>query len=161
MQNFSPQSKVWVYQSNRAFTADEAQQLNTALDSFARQWAAHNIQLKAWAQVLHQRFVVLMVDETQTTASGCSIDTSVHFIKDIENKLGVQLFNRMLVAYMDGEELKTTTVNELEALIAVGQINANTTVFNNLVATKQQFDEQWQTPLAQSWMKRYLPTQTT
>lgn len=160
MHNFSPQSKVWVYQSDRPFTADEETTLNGALAQFTQQWTAHNQQLKAIGEVRNNRFIILMVDETQAEASGCSIDKSVHFIKEIESHFGVALFNRLLVSYEVNGAVKTTNVNELENLFATGQIKQDTFVFNALVTTKEQLDSQWQQPICQTWMKRYLPKQT-
>ena len=147
MHNFSPQSKVWVYQSDRPFTADEEANLNGALAQFTQQWTAHNQQLKAIGEVRNNRFIILMVDETQAEASGCSIDKSVHFIKEVESHFGVALFNRLLVSYEVNGEVKTTNVNELENLFAADQINQDTLVFNALVTTKEQLDSQWQQPI--------------
>lgn len=160
MHTFSPQSKVWVYQSSRPFTADEETTLNGALAQFTQQWTAHNQQLKAIGEVRNNRFIILMVDETQATASGCSIDKSIHFIKEIENHFGVELFNRLLVSYQTNGIVNTTNVNQLQSLFTSGQISNDTLVFNTLVATKEQLDKQWQQPIGQTWMKRYLPQQT-
>lgn len=161
MHHFPPQSKVWVYMADRLFTDAETQDLTNAIADFTAQWTAHNMQLKATGQVYFNRFIVLLVDETQAGASGCSIDKSVHFIKQIEEKLGVSLFNRQLIAYKKGEDINTFLLGEVDKYVANGELTPETVFFNNTVTTKQQFDEQWQQPIAQSWMKRYLPTQTT
>lgn len=160
MHNFSPQSKVWVYQSDRPFTADEETTLNGALAQFTQQWTAHNQQLKAIGEVRNNRFIILMVDETQAEASGCSIDKSVHFIKEVESHYGVALFNRLLVSYEVNGEVRTTDVTALKNLFETGEIHQDTLVFNALVTTKEQLDSQWQQPIGQTWMKRYLPKQT-
>ena len=97
MENFSPQSKVWVYQSSRPFSDSEIIALNNKLKQFSVQWTAHNQQLLASGNVMYDRFIVLMVDESQTMASGCSIDTSVHFIKQLEQDYKIELFNRTIV----------------------------------------------------------------
>lgn len=147
--------------ADRIFTDAETQALTNAIADFTAQWTAHNMQLKATGQVYFNRFIVLLVDETQAGASGCSIDKSVHFIKQIEEKLGVSLFNRQLIAYKKGEDINTFLLSEIDKYAANGELTPETVFFNNTVTTKQQFDEQWQQPIAQSWMKRYLPTQTT
>ncbi|MGV3599543.1 MAG: ABC transporter ATPase [Bacteroidota bacterium] len=161
MHQFPPQSKVWVYMADRVFTDIETQAITNAITDFTAQWTAHNMQLKATGLVYFNRFIVLMVDETQAGASGCSIDKSVHFIKQIETQLSVSLFNRQLIAYKKGEDINTFLLNEIDTYVANGELTPETVFFNNTVTTKQQFDEQWQQPIAQSWMKRYLPTQTT
>jgi hypothetical protein len=160
MHNFSPQSKVWVYQSDRVFTNDEANTLSEALASFTQQWTAHNQQLKAKGEVWHNRFIILIVDETQAEASGCSIDKSVHFLQEVEKQLGVSLFNRQLVSIKNGDEVKTYNINELKTQFEKGTINADTLAFNTLITTKEQLDTQWELPIKQTWIKRYLPKQT-
>lgn len=157
MSTFSPQSKVWVYQSDRFFTETEAMAITEALQKFATQWTAHSHQLQAAGEVRYNRFIVLMVDETQATASGCSIDSSVHFLKSLEKSAGVSLFDRQQIAYRKNGEIKTVLMQELAAALESGEITPDTTVFNNTVTTKAQLDANWETPLHATWMNRYIP----
>lgn len=149
--NFSPQSKVWIYQSNRFFTANEVENINCELANFAQQWTAHNQQLKAVGQVCYALFIVLMVDETQADASGCSIDKSVRFIKDIEQRYGVSLFDRFQIAYLDHHQVKITNREGFIDLFNAGKIDDFTNVFNNVLQTKQDFDQNWIVPVENSW----------
>src|SRR5215470_11160597 len=103
--NFSSQSRVWLHLSSREFTNSEVNEINDLLKQFCIQWTAHGANLYAQGEVLHQRFIVLMADETHAGASGCSIDKSVHFIQELEKRFNTQLFNRMLIAYREGETI--------------------------------------------------------
>ncbi len=94
-------SRVWIYQSNQAFSAAQAQEIQLKIKAFCKSWVSHSNQLKADGALVHNRFVVLSVDESQAGASGCSIDKSVHFIKGIEQTFGVNMFDRMLFAYQN------------------------------------------------------------
>ncbi len=151
-QNLSPQSRVWIYQSNRAFTSDEIAEINESLKTFTIQWAAHGQSLKAWGEVMHQHFIVLLVDQAQHEASGCSIDKSVHFIKLLEQQYKVQLFDRLTLAYRT-QEGKISLANRMELmqLLKTGQINGDTIVFNNLVQSKAELVEKWEVKLSDSW----------
>lgn len=160
MHNFSPQSKVWVYQSDRVFTTNEVTALNKVLAEFTQQWTAHNQQLKAKGEVWHNRFIILMVDETQAEASGCSIDKSVHFLQEIEKQLGISLFNRQLVSIKNGDEVETFTLSDIKTQIDNNSITADTLAFNTLVTTKEQLDNQWELPINKTWVSRFLPKQT-
>lgn len=161
MHHFNPQSKVWVYTASRAFTNEEAARINSLLYTFTQQWTAHNQQLKATGEVRHNRFVVLMVDETEANASGCSIDKSVHFLKQLEAEFGIELFNRQLVGYNDNGTVKTFELPQIDQLFEAGTIDTNTTVYNNIVTTKQAFDAGWETALSNSWLAKFIPTQKT
>lgn len=155
-ENFAPQSKVWVYQSSRPLNIQEIEVLNTKLSAFAVQWTAHNKQLNAMGKVIEDRFIVLIVDETHTMASGCSIDTSVHFIKSLENEFQINLFDRTIVNYLSGEAINSTTINQLNDLFANGEITSQTIVFDPLVNTLSAFNNGFRIPVSQTWMKNFI-----
>ena len=149
--SFSPQSKVWIYQSNRAFTNDEAATIQQKLDEFTAQWAAHGHQLKAKAEVIHQFFIVFTVDEATAGVTGCSIDASVRVIKDIEQAYQVDLFDRFNIAYKVDEKVIVTNKEDFETLVNIKTIGPKTIVFNNLVQTLQEFETKWETTFEESW----------
>ena len=73
-------SRVWVYQASRSFNSDELTELQEAFNNFITDWTAHGQDLKAGYEMRYNRFIILALDQSVTSASGCSIDTSVHFI---------------------------------------------------------------------------------
>lgn len=107
IENLSPDSRLWLYQANRALTPTEITWAKEQIDAFTQEWAAHGHQLKAAGDVLNPYFVALAVDLTHENASGCSIDASVRFIKSLGNELNVDFFNRlkMLSESENGEQV--------------------------------------------------------
>jgi hypothetical protein len=95
IKELNPESKLWLYQTNRPLNSTEITWLNEQLEEFTKQWAAHGNQLKAAGEVLNPYFVALAVDLTHENASGCSIDSSVRFIKSVGQELKVDFFNRL------------------------------------------------------------------
>lgn len=156
---FSPQSKVWIYQSNRRFTDQETAEIQSILNDFVAQWTAHGHQLKAKAEVFHQYFIVLTVDQDVANATGCSIDSSVRIIKEIESKFGLDLFDRFNMAYKIGDEVHVATKEDFETLISIKKIGLDTIVFNNLVQTREDFEQKWEVPLQDSWHKNIFAEQ--
>lgn len=157
MSNLSPSTRVWIYASDTPFADADVPTIRTKLQYFAQQWVSHNRQLMADADVLHNRFVVLMVDESQADASGCSIDKSVAFLKGLQAEYGVDLFNRMIFSYQDASGVVNSVDRETFArLYATEQINENTLVFDPLVATKADLDQSFVKKLGQSWHKRMI-----
>ncbi len=151
----SPQSKIWIYQSNRPFTNSETTHIQQEIADFANQWAAHGQGLKAFGTLYYNQFIVLMVDESIQGASGCSIDSSVHFLKDLQKKYNVNLFDRLNMTYRNASnQIATANRDEFEKLVNIGEINDTTIVFNNLVRNKQEFETKWEIPMAESWHKR-------
>lgn len=91
----NPDSKLWIYQANRELTPTEIDWIQVQLNAYTEDWAAHGNQLHAAGVVLDSHFVALAVDSSQAVASGCSVDNSVRFIKDLGKELNVDFFNRL------------------------------------------------------------------
>src|SRR5437879_10794469 len=126
---FSEQSRVWIYQSDKELYDEQVKQLVDQLNKFAAEWTAHNHQLKAKAEVRYNRFLILIVDESQAGASGCSIDKSINFMKKLEQQFNIRLFDRFNFAYRDGEKVLSLPRHEFEELLKTGKINTDTVVF--------------------------------
>ncbi|MEO7214714.1 ABC transporter ATPase [Mucilaginibacter sp.] len=148
---FSSHSRVWVYQSDRKLTDGEALQIQVQLDNFTTGWTAHNNQLKAKAEIRYSRFLILIVDESQAGASGCSIDKSVNFMKQLEQQFGLSLFDRFNLAYRDGEEVLSVPRQQFEELLKQGTITTETIVFNNLAQNVTELQTKWEVPFKDSW----------
>lgn len=154
---FSPNSRLWIYQGQRPFTAEEQAEWNPKLQAFASSWLSHQRQLKAWGGILQDYFVVLMVDEEQADASGCSIDKSVAFIKEMSQATGQDLFERMFFLYRNEEgQIEGLPSTDFAAAFAEGKIKADSPVFNNLVQTKAELESKWEIPLEKSWHKNFV-----
>lgn len=145
-------SRVWVYQSDRKFSKEEVAKIEQKLLDFISNWATHGTALKASGVILYNQFLVLFADEESVKASGCSIDKSVAFVKQLEKEFSCDFFNRLLVAYKSGEEIKTFHFAEKDELISQGKITESTIIFNNLIQNKSDFLSNWQQRLSESWL---------
>ena len=150
----SENSRIWIYQANREFNAGEQTKIEQSLKEFTAQWNAHGHKLAAKAEIRYNRFIILMVDEEQEAASGCSIDKSVSLIREIETAFNVSLFDRFNIAYRQGEHILSCNREEFEQLIREGKVTEDTIVFNNLVPTVKELNENWEVPFKQSWHAR-------
>lgn len=152
-----PSSRVWIYQASRFFTDKEMDKLEEICADFMQKWHTHGTDLKAFYHVFFNRFVCLFVDEDTLGASGCSIDSSVHFIQSLERTFDISLMNRTDVAYLDSEgNIQIKNLPELKSAFKSGELTADTLVFNNLVGTKDEMETNWIVPASQSWHKRML-----
>jgi len=149
--HFSENSRVWVYQSNRELNNNEAAEAKVLLDNFTTGWTAHNNQLKAKAEIRYNRFFILIVDESQAGASGCSIDKSVHFMQALEAKFGINLFDRFNLAYHEGNEVLSAPRHTFEEKLKQGSITTTTIVFNNMVQNLAELNTKWEVPFKDSW----------
>ena len=151
--NLPDTSKVWIYQSSRKFTEREAVVINEKIKQFVMQWTSHKAGVIGDGKLLYNQFVVLMADESQVGVSGCSIDSSAHFIKALGTEYKSNFFDRWNLAYRKGDEVLGVHRDEFERLLNTGEINDDTIVFNNLLHTKGDFITKWQVPYRDSWLK--------
>ncbi|PWS31553.1 ABC transporter ATPase [Pedobacter paludis] len=149
--SFSPQSRVWIYQSNRKFTSAEETEILKKLESFTNQWKAHGNELLAKAEIRYGFFIILTVDETQANVTGCSIDSSVRLIKEIEQEYNIDLFNRFNIAYKVNDDVIVNSKEDFETLVNIKQVTPDTIVFNNMVQTLADLNTKWEVPFQNSW----------
>jgi len=153
---FPDTSRVWIYQGNEKFPEQDIGLVNMRVRAFAQEWVSHNVQLKATGGLLHDRFLVLVADESKAGASGCSIDTSVRFVKAMGEAYHIDFFDRLNFAYLEGEEVHLVHRNSLADLYGQERITDETLFFDNLVRNKGEFLARWVVPFGDSWMKRFV-----
>lgn len=149
-------SRVWIYQANRSFSAEELAEIVVLLDSFIAEWTAHGQDLKSGYEIRYNRFIVLALDQSLNAASGCSIDASVHFIQALEKKFNVSLLDKMNVSYKQGEFVAYKTLIDFKKMAKARSVSSKTVVFNNLVANKGEYLEHWEVPASESWHSRFM-----
>lgn len=154
--DFDPGSRVWVYQSNRLFTISEALQVEEMIDQFAKNWLSHGVPVKGAAHLFFGQFVVLMADETATGVSGCSTDSSVRLIKEIETTFAVNMFDRLALAFIIKEKVQILPMPQVKYAIEQGFITADTLFFNNIVLTKKELENNWIIPAKDSWLAKKI-----
>ena len=155
--NFHPQSKVWIYQANRTFTMNEIFEIEPLLENFVDQWKSHGAPVKGFATILYGQFIIMMADESGTTVGGCSTDSSVHIIKQIEKQFGLQMFNRELLAFWIKDKVQTIPYTQVSYAIENSILSNDSLYFNNLVNNKADMESQWLQPLSESWLgKKFI-----
>jgi hypothetical protein len=154
--NYPNNSKVWIYQSNQLLGEDEVNYLRVKLDDFTSEWESHGNLLKATFEIFHNLFVVIFVDEEGDRMCGTAQDNSVKLMKQLEQELEVDFLDRMNQSYKKGDAIQVVKMQDFESLLSSNEIDENTTVFNNMVTTKADFDTNWEVPLKNSWHKQLL-----
>src|SRR6476469_9352225 len=124
-------ARVWIYQASRPFTSQETVSLLPTLAQFAEEWTSHGRTLLASAEILHQHFLVLGLDEAVAGASGCSIDASVRFVAQLEQQLGLELLDKSRLAFVQSGQVQLLDRRELKAATATGTVTPATLYFDN------------------------------
>jgi hypothetical protein len=159
--NFSPNSRVWIYQSSRLFFLSEALEIEALLNKFSSEWRSHGSEVNSYANLFFGQFVVLMADEERTGVSGCSTDASVRFIKELGEKYRVDFFNRTNLAFYTKDKIQLLPMTQLHYALDNYFIDLDTLYFNNLVQTKKELEEKWIIPVRNSWLASRLSLKST
>lgn len=153
-EDFNNNSRVWIYQSNRLFTLHEALQIEDMLKNFVSNWQSHGTPVTGYANLFFGQFIVLIADETRSGVSGCSTDSSVRMIKDIEQMFNVNLFDRLLLGFIVKERVQMIPMAQLGYALENNFIDSSTLYFNNTVLNFEQLKEKWLIPLKDSWLAK-------
>jgi hypothetical protein len=155
-ENLPEESKIWIYQSNRKFSEDEMTEIETDLKLFLDNWSAHGTVLESSYLLKYNRFIILAVNQEVHPATGCSIDSSVGFIQSLEQKYNVDLLDKMNVTFKNGEHIAHKSLIDFKRMAKEKAVTENTIVFNNLVNTIEEFNENWEVPAGDSWHSRFF-----
>ena len=150
------ESRVWIYQANRSFTDNELEEIKAKLDVFIKNWTAHGSDLQSGYHIVYKRFIVIALNQNLNKATGCSIDTSVQFIQQLEKDYNVDLMDKMNVSYKQGEYIAYKPLTDFKKMAKDKAVSKNTIVFNNLVTNIAGFKENWEVPASESWHSRFL-----
>ena len=155
-EDFNDNSRVWIYQSSRLFSLSEALHIEDMLNDLVANWKSHGTPVKAYANLFFGQFIILMADETATGVSGCSTDSSVRLIKEIEKTFGVNMFDRLALAFIVKDEVQILPMPQLKYAVEQGFITADTLFFNNVVLTKEDLENNWIIPAKDSWLAKKI-----
>lgn len=149
-------SRVWIYQCNRKFTAQEQETIAEMTTAFVEQWTRHGENVRGSFVIKYDQFLIIAVDQDFVEVSGCSIDASVKLVQEIQSVFNVDLLNKMAVAYKNDEVIEIAPMLDFSKMAKNGVVNSNTIVFNNMIDTKEGVATQWEVAAKDSWHARFF-----
>jgi hypothetical protein len=72
----------------------------------------------------------------------------------------MDLTNRLNISFRIGSNINIVSMADFQKFVKEGKITAETIVFNNMVTTKSEFEQNWEVPVLNSWHKRFLVAKT-
>ena len=148
-------SRLWIFPAERPLTPEEEAVLLLRTDDFLDQWAAHGVPLTCARDWRHGRFLLIGVDEASEPPSGCSIDAMTHVLKGLGEQLGMTFVDRAPVLYREGEEIRRVSRAEFKAKAQAGEVDLDTTVFDNSITHLSDLEEgRWETSAGSSWHRK-------
>lgn len=151
------ESRVWIYVGSRALVDKEIKLAEQMLLAFCEQWNAHGQTLQTSFSIKWNQIIVMVLDEDFEDPSGCSIDSSITMLKNIEAETGVNFLDRSKVPFLINNAVELVPLTELKARFSSGQLNPASTAIHTLAATRDEWEEHGVIPVEKSWMAKYLP----
>ena len=151
-----PNAKVWIYQSDTNLSITDVELIEKEVKFFLNNWSSHNKEIESSYEIRYNRFLIIGLNEDINSASGCSIDKSVNFIKNLQSILKVNFLNRLDVAYKIGNEINSISLLEFQNMIRENKLSKDSIVYNNMIDTKKLYLNNWETTIENSWHKKYL-----
>lgn len=156
-QTLTDEARIWIYQADRLLNEQEIACISRKLDKWQSEWNTHGKPLYSSAWVEDNLFLILAVDESRQAASGCSIDSSVHFIRQIGSRININFFERKNFAYVNEEgQIQLTSDKEMARLHQKGVISDETLFYDTTLSRKGDWQDRKLVPLKDSWHKRFL-----
>lgn len=150
-------ARIWIYQSNRKFTQEEISWVKDRLKAFCEQWNTHGAFMPTSYEIKFDQVIILSVDESNLGASGCSIDSSVKTLREIEQRLGVNLIDQGKIGFLaEQNALTVNSVFGIKESVLSGLLNPETLVLNPLVKQKADLENNWLIPAKESWLNKYF-----
>ena len=149
-------AKVWVYPSSRKFYPNEIEALEEKVKTFVENWKADDLTFKASYKILYNRFIVFTADDIATELSNADMDAAVSLILNLQETYEVALLDRMNVCFKQGEHVQYKDLKDFKKLLKNKALTGKSIIFDNLVNTKQDFDNYWEITIEESWYNRFL-----
>ena len=89
--NISDNSRLWIYGSAKALTSEIQISISQKIISFLNSWTHHGKSLTCSFSILHDRFIVIALDEDINQTGGCSMDGLQKLIIKIDDDFSLDL----------------------------------------------------------------------
>lgn len=145
-------ARLWVFGARAPLDDVDAPRLLAVVDGFLKTWKAHDEPLTCARDFRDEHFLLVAVDERASGASGCSIDGLFRLLKKAEEGIGTSLVGGGLV-YFRGPlgMVHCCTRGEFEHMSAIGDVDAETPVFDTTVTSLADFRARFERPARESW----------
>lgn len=143
-------SKVWIYPASRKFYQQEISEIRSKIESFLKNWTQETESVSSKYELFYDRFIVIFTSPELILKTG-TIDQLVSFILELQQAYDLELLDKMNVCFKQGEHVQYKDLKSFKQLIKNRSVNRNTIVFDNRVATKNEFDHFWEISASDSW----------
>ena len=145
-------SKIWIFPSSRKFYDNEMPELFTKIESFLKDWT----ELSCGFELKYDRFIIIGVDTSEKNLTLKNHDDLTIFIQKLEAEYEVTLLDRINVCYKQGQFVQYKDLIDFKKMLKAGSVSKKTMVFDNMINEKQYLEYDWEIPITESWLNRFI-----
>ncbi|HET9233947.1 MAG TPA: hypothetical protein VFP10_07400 [Candidatus Eisenbacteria bacterium] len=154
-------SRLWIFPSDRRLLPDEQDALVRSVEAGLAAWSAHGSPVTWGVRVEQGQCLMIGVDETRTALTGCSIDSAIARIRELETRFATSLLDNGRIFLREGDEIRGLSRPEFKKRVGEGTVTAETLVFDNTIVTVGAFRRgAWEIPFHRSWHREAFPIQS-
>lgn len=146
---------TWIFQLDSPLSESQKADLEAGLGQFVREaWKAHGAPVPGEMEIRHDQFLIIQAEPGST--SGCSIDSMTRAATAALQSVGAAKLESNFVSFRTDEgKISYLDFREIPNALAAGTLKPDTVIFNAALQPGQPLS-QFEVPLKDSWMKRYL-----
>ena len=148
--------KLWVFPSSRKFYPQEIEGLKQRIEEFLGNWTNEGQSLDCSYQLKYDRFLIISVDNSEINLSLRAHDTLTAFILELEKFYDIVLLDKINVCYKQGEFVQYKDLKEFKKMMKSKGVSKKTVVFDNMITTKAELENDWEINIMDSWLGRFL-----
>ncbi len=152
----SDEARIWVYQASRPLQEKEQVMILQKTQVFLETWASHGNPLQCSVSIYYDQLLILAVEEKFQNATGCAIDASTHFIRELEQDFQIALLDRTRIAFRHDQTNSLVPLDQLKAAIQQGTILADMLTFDNTITRKKALTDGWLVRAGDAWFGKYF-----
>ncbi len=144
-------SKVFIYPSNRKFYEDEIPVLNKKIEYFLLDFKG----IDSYFEIKYRRFIAIIISD-RTPLSLDQNDDLVNFIQALEKEYKIHLIDKINVCFKQGDYVQLKEIPDFKKLVKNKGVSKKTIVFDNLIHSKEEYENNWEIPAENSWIAHYF-----
>jgi len=149
-------SKLWIFPSSRKFYPTEIPNIKKQIELFLDKWKNQKEELKCAYLLNYNRFIIISVDTSNINLTLETHDLLAAFILNLEKELQITLLDKINVCYKQGDFVQYKDIKDLKQLIKNKGVYKKTTVFNNMITTKEELKNYWEINIMDSWLSHLI-----
>jgi len=150
-QNLSDDAKVFLYPSSRKFYPNELKGLEEKIKNFVSNWTDFPTTYK----IEYNRFLLFFIEDNIEMSTEMMDELAI-FILQLEKDYEITLLDKVNMCFKQGEYVQYQEMKRFRELVKKKSISKKNIVFNNFINTKFDFENNWETPLSESWLSHLV-----